>query len=199
MVSRRHVLAASAGTAAVWAAPTVVGFGPIAAAQASTPPPTPPFVFGGGYYLTDPPVDLAPGATDLESNTFTFVFLESACYLTTSPITANWSTDGAFDGNDDDGTVIPAGIKVCSWLVHGDRITNGVLTGAATFAQPVLGLIYENSEFAATTYLENPATNYEYGPMEGNDTGTFDSSTNTVTWRMRFGGVTDQIRIITAC
>ena len=37
--------------------------------------------------------------------------------------------------------------------------------------------------------------------MEGNDNMTLDltPNANTVTWDMRFGGVTDQIRIITAC
>ena len=87
--------------------------------------------------------------------------------------------------------------------MHGDRLdNNGRLTGAVTFStNTVLGLIYEAGTFNATSFLETPGVNYVYGPMEGNDNMTLDltPNANTVTWDMRFGGVTDQIRIITAC
>lgn len=120
-----------------------------------------------------------------------------------NPITVNRSSPGLFNGNSNEATVIPAGTKICSYFVHGDRLNNnGRLTGAATFStNTILGLIYESAQFNATSFLEVPGTNYAYDPAEGGDNMTLDLTpgSNTVTWDFLFGPVTDQIRIITSC
>ncbi len=202
MVSRRHVIAGSVGSLAIWSAPSVTTLGHAAVAQSSNPGPELPFVSDGGI-LIDPPDDLAIGNPDLDSNTNTFVFLESGCTVLDNPITVDRSTAGVFNGNSNQGTMIPAGTKICSYFVHGDRLdNNGRLTGSATFStNTILGLIYETGTFNATSFLEAPGTTYAYGPMEGGDTMTLDLTpgANRVTWDMRFGPATDQIRIITAC
>ena len=202
MVSRRRMIAASAAGVAVWSAPSVTTLGHAAAAQSSSPGPEIPVVFNGGV-LIDPPPDLTPNTAPLNNNSTTSVFIESGCTILTAPITVDRSTAGVFNGNSNQGTQIPAGTKICSYFVHGDRLdNNGRLTGAVTFStNTVLGLIYEAGTFNATSFLETPGVNYVYGPMEGNDNMTLDltPNANTVTWDMRFGGVTDQIRIITAC
>lgn len=196
------MIAGSAGALAAWSAPSVTTLGHAAAAQASGPGPEIPIVSNGGI-LIDPPPDLSPGSLPLDSNTNTFVFVESGCTVLANSITVNRSSAGAFNGNSDQQTQIPAGTKVCSYYVHGDRLDNdGRLQGKATFmTNTILGLIYRSAEFNATSFLETPGTNYDYGPMEGGDFMTLDLTpgSNMVTWNMRFGGVTDQIRIITAC
>lgn len=201
MVGRRQVIAAGAGAAAVWATPTIVGLGPFAAAQASTPGPEIPGLIPGAVWFDPPPPDLSPGA--IESNTDTPVFLEAACVTLTAPIVVNRSSPGIFNGNSNENTTIPAGTKICSYFVHGDRLNPpGTLSGGVVFmTNIILGLIYENAQFNATSFLEVPGVNYSYGPAEGSDDMTLDLTpgSNTVTWNMRFGGVTDQIRIITAC
>ena len=202
MVSRRHVIAGSAGALAAWSAPSVTALGHAAAAQASGPGPEIPVVTDGGILIAPPP-DLSAGTPPLDSNTNTFVFVESGCTVLANPITVNRSSPGAFNGNSNEATQIPAGTKICSYFVHGDRLDNaGRLQGKVTFmTNTILGLIYETAEFNATAFLETPGTTYAYGAMEGNDFMTLDLTpgSNMVTWDMRFGGVTDQIRIITAC
>ena len=201
MATRRHILTGSAGVVAVWATPTIVGFGPIAAAQASGPGPEIPSLTPGAVLADPPPPDLSIGA--VESNTDTLVFLEAGCVILTAPIIVNRSSPGSFNGNSNENTTVPAGTKICSYFVHGDRLNlPGRLAGGATFStNPILGLIYETAQFNATSFLEVPGVNYAYGPAEGNDFMTLDLTpgSNTVTWDLRFGGATDQIRIITAC
>ena len=202
MVSRRHILAASAATAAVWSAPTVVALDRAAAAEASGAGPEIPVVENGGMFI-DPPATLAIGTPGLDSDINTFVFLESGCTVLDAPITVDRSTAGVFNGNSNQNAMIPAGTKICSYFVHGDRLNNnGRLTGSAMFStNTILGLIYETTTFNATSFLEAPGTTYQYGPMEGGDNMTLDLTpgANRVTWDMRFGPASDQIRIITAC
>lgn len=202
MVSRRQIIAASAASAAVWSAPSVVALDRVAAATPSGCAPEVPTVDSGAMLIAPPP-ELAPNSSSLDNNTTTFVFIESSCVVLDAPITVDRSTAGVFNGNSNQGATIPAGTKICSYIVHGDRLdNNGRLTGAAMFSiNPILGLIYEMATFNATSFLEVPGTNYVYGPMEGSDNMTLDLTpgANRVTWDMRFGGVTDQIRIITAC
>jgi len=201
MVTRRHVLTGSAGAVAIWAAPTVVGLGPIAAAQASGPGAEIPTLIPGAVWADPPPPDLSPGA--VESNTDTPVFLEADGYVLTTSIVVNRSSPGSFSGNSNENTTIPAGTTICSYFVHGDRLDiPGRLDGGLIFStNTILGLIYETAQFTATDFLEVSGVTYDYGPAEGNDFMTLDLTpgANTVTWDMRFGGVTDQIRIITAC
>jgi len=204
-VSRRRMISAGAGTAAaVWIAPTVVGFGPRAAAQASGAGPEFPFLSNGAVPFDPPPPDLSASNPATSSNTNTFVFAEAQCFVLTSDLTVNRSTAGVnFPGNTSEGTTIASGTKICSYFVHGDRDTiPGRLTGTATFStNPVLGLIYRSGELTDSNFLAVTGVNYDYGPTEANDFITLDLTpgANSVSWNMRFGGVTDQIRIITAC
>lgn len=204
MVSRRQMIASATGaTVAVWATPTVIGLGPVASAQVSGVGPEIPTLTMGALLLDPPPPDLSAGTPPLDSNTNTFLFLESGCTVLANPIMVNRSSPGAFNGNSNEGTVIPAGTKICSYYVHGDRLDNGGrLTGAATFStNTILGLIYDQPNFNDTDFLAVPGTNYAYGAAEGGDFLTLDLTpgSNTVTWDFGFGPVTDQMRIITAC
>lgn len=193
---------ASTGTlaATAWIAPSIISFDQVAAQVGSGTPEIP--VLGmGAVWFDPPPPNLAVGA--IESDTDTPVFLESPCVVLTQPITVNRSTAGVFNGNSNQNTPVPAGTAVTSYFVQGDRDNiPGFLTGSMTFTnQTILGLIYETAQFNATSFLEFPGTNYAYGPAEGNDNMTLDLTpgANTVTWNLRFGGATDQIRVITSC
>ena len=200
MVSRRHVIAGSAGAVVAWSAPSVTSLGSAAVAQSSGFGPFKPQAFNGAVCLNSPPPNLAPGAPELDSPDFTFIWLEAGCVVLTAPLPVNFSGNGAFNGGTDDGTFVAAGSKICSYIIHGDRLdNNGALPGGATFANPIVGLIYRAPELNGSSFLENPATMYEYGPMETRDTGDVDLATNTIRWNFTFGPVTDQIRVITLC
>lgn len=201
MATRRQLLASSAALAGtVWVTPSIVALDRVAA-QTGSGVPEIPFLANGAVWADPPPTNLAIGAT--ESDTDSPVFLEAGCEVLANPIVVNRSTAGSFNGNSNEATVIPAGTAIASYFVHGDRDNiPGFLTGSMTFAnQMILGLIYETAQFNATSFLEAPAVNYVYGPAEGNDNMTLDltAGANTVTWNLRFGGATDQIRVITTC
>ena len=201
MISRRKLVVSSAAATTVWIAPAVLSSGRIAAAEASGPGPEIPAPGPGTVLLDPPPPDLGIGV--VESNTETFVFLEAGPVVLNAPITVNRASAGAFDGSDNENAAIPAGTRICSYFVHGDRLNiPGRLIGSVQFSvTPILGMIYELAQFNATSFLEVPGTSYAYGAAEGNDFMTLDLTpgANVATWDMRFGGATDQIRIITAC
>ena len=201
MATRRHLLASSAAVAATaWVAPSVITLDRVAAAAVSGTAEIPQLGPGAAWFDPAPP-NLAVGA--VESDTETPVFLEVSCFELDAPIVVNRSTAGAFNGNSNQNTVIPAGTRIASYFAHGDKLTiPGRLTGSMTFtSQTILGLIYETAQFNATSFLEIPGTNYVYGGAEGGDNMTLalTPGANTVTWDLNFGPVTDQIRVITTC
>ena len=190
-------------SATIWVAPSVVALDRVAAATPSDDSCEVPTVYNGGIWLDPPPTDLSIGGP-LDSNTNTFVFAETPAPVTlANDLLVDRTTAGSFNGNSNQNATIPAGTTICSYYVHGDRLdNNGNLTGALTFANStIIGLIYEDTTFNASSFLRVPGTTYVNGPMESNDLMTLDLTpgANTLTWNMRFGPVLDQIRVITSC
>ncbi len=190
-------------TATIWVAPSVVALDRVAAATPSDDSCEIPTVYNGGVWLDPPPPDLSISGP-LDSNTNTFVFLETPTPVTlANDLTVDRTTAGSFNGNSNQNATIAAGTTICSYFVHGDRLdNNGTLTGAMTFADStIIGLIYENTTFNASSFLQVPTTTYVNGPMESSDLMTLDLTpgANTLTWTMTFGPVLDQIRVITSC
>ena len=203
MTSRRQLIASSAALATTaWVAPSVIALDRIAAASPSDSCEIPE-VFDGAVYLDPPPTDLSIGGP-LDSNDNTWVFMETTMPVTiTADLTVDRTTAGNFNGNSNQNATIPAGTTICSYLVHGDRLDNsGQLTGGLRFANStIIGLIYEDATFNASSFLQAPGTTYVNGPMEGGDLMSLDLTpgANTLTWEMTFGPVLDQIRVITTC
>lgn len=200
MASRRELLQAGASVAAAaWVAPSVLSLDRVSAAAPSSLCEV-PIMGAGASWSNSPPPSLGEGGP-FDSNSNTFVFAEQGPILLGADLTVNRATAGNFNGSSNPGGVIPAGTWVCSYFVHGDRLDDsGVLTGSMTFANAtILGLIYRNPELnTGSTFLERTDVTYVYGPMESNDTMSFDGGT-TLSWSMRFGPHLDQIRVITSC
>ena len=194
--SRRSMVVGGTATAVTaWVTPSILTLDSVAAASGSSLGIT----ASTAVTLLDP----APASVRrnvMQSDTSTFVFAEPGCTLT-SDLVVNRQTPGTFNGNSNELAVIPAGTSVCSYIVHADRATNGTVSGSLTFAEPILGLIYEQPQFDASNYLGFPTTTYpiENGEfIENND--DFVLSTNTVQWSMSMGGIwSDTMRVITAC
>jgi len=202
MSSRRTLLRSGAAlTTAAWVAPSVLTLERAAAATPSGGCEI-PTMSNGGVWLSSPPASLAEGGV-LDSPTETYAFLEQGPVTLTADLTANRATAGTFGGNSNENAVIPAGTTICSYYVHGDRLDdNGFLTGTMQFSShQIVGLIYRSNQMTASNFLRNPATTYDQGPMEGNDSMTMSLATgaNTLSWSMRFGPHLDQIRVITSC
>lgn len=200
MASRRELLQAGASVAAAaWVAPSVLSLDRVSAAAPSSLCEVP--IMGNGAAWTDtPPASLAEGGP-LDSNTNTFVFAEQGPVLLTADLDVNRTTAGTFSGSNNGSGTIPSGTWICSYFVHGDRLDdNGILTGSMTFTNAtILGIIYRNPELnSSSAFLERSDVTYVYGPMEGNDSMTFDGG-GTLSWSMRFGPHLDQIRVITSC
>jgi len=195
------IASSAAAATAIWVTPSIIALDSAAVAAQSGPGPEIPVLANGAVWFDPAPPNLAIGA--IESDTDSPVFLEAGCTVLDNPIVVNRSSAGAFNGDSNENTVVSAGTSIASYFVHGDRDNiPGFLTGSATFtSQTILGLIYETAQFNATNFLEVTGTNYVYGPAEVNDNMTLDLTpgSNTVTWNLRFGGATDQIRIITTC
>ncbi len=198
MTNRRHVITGGValGTTA-WVAPSVLALDRLGAAVGSGTPDVP--VVSMGALLIDPPPTIQEGTLPLDSNTNTFVWPEIGCEILDNDLVVNRSTPGSFNGGSNQATVIPAGTKIASYYVHGDRLDDGgQLTGQMTFPNAtILGLIYRPAQLNASSYLEAPGTTYFNGPMETSDTMTL--SADTVSWNMRFGPALDGIRVITTC
>lgn len=198
------MLTSSAAVAATaWVAPVVVGFDRVAAATPSDTSCEVPVVSNGAAWLAAPPPTLAVGGP-LESDVNTFVFSETPAPVTlAADLLVDRTTAGSFNGNSNQNATVAAGTTICSYFVHGDKDTlPGLLFGQLMFAtSTIVGLIYENATFSASSFLEAPATAYVYGGMESTDDMGLDLTpgANTLRWSMLFGGHVDQIRVITAC
>jgi len=195
--TRRDFFRAGAAlTAGAWVAPSVTTLDRVAASIPSANCET-PTVASGAVYIT-PPTSTAEGGA-LDSNTDTYVWWESGPFQLASPLRVNRTTPGTFGGTSDQNATIPAGTWACSYFVHGDRLDdNGVLTGSLSFTHTnILGLIYQRNQLLASSFLEAGETTYVYGPMEGNDsmTLTLGATVDTLSWSMRFGPATDQVRV----
>ncbi len=195
---RRLLLGGAALTGATWVAPAVLALDHVAAATGSLGS----VITGssGVTFLDPPPASMALNV--LESDVTTFVVAESECTVLPNDIVVNRSTPGSFSGNSNELTVIPAGTAVCSFFVSADRANSGSLIGSLTFANPILGLIYEVPQFNATTpVLGVPGMTYPTPNgafIEGND--SFVLSTNSVEWTLAMGGVwSDVMRVVIAC
>jgi len=194
---RTLLLGGSAIAATTWIAPSVLTIDRVAAATASGGT----CIVGsvGVTYYDPPPPSVEINA--LESNTTASVFAEGACVTLPNDIVVNRSTNGTFQGNSNQGSVIPSGTAVQTFIINGDRSTNGRLNGSITFNQPILGLIYRRDQFNATSFLEAPGTAYpnvNAAFLEPSDRLTL--ATDTVTWELRMGGIwSDMIRVIVAC
>ena len=185
---------------ATWAAPTIVGLDPVAAATPSATCEV-PIMSNGAVYLAAPPASLAEGGV-LDSNDETYVFHEQGPVELLAPLAVNRVSAGSFNGSSNENATIPAGTMVCSYYVHADRLDDrGRLSGQMTFpSATILGLIYRNAQLSASAFLQNPSTAYSVGGTEGSDNLAMALAPNsTVAWDMRFGGHLDQIRVIVAC
>jgi hypothetical protein len=187
---------------AAWVAPSVLTFDRVAAATGSGTAEL-PTVSNGALLISAPPT-IQEGTPTLDSNTNTFVFLETCNVVLTSNLIVNRVTAGSnFGGNSNENATIPIGTEVCSFYVHGDRLDdNGTLTGTMTFgSSTILGLIYRTTQLNNSSFLRAPGTTYFNAPMESSDKMWLDLTTgaNSLRWRMRFGGALDGIRVITDC
>lgn len=122
-----------------------------------TTPPT-PLVTGGGIFVGPIPdgADLSPDA-DYEDNDNVFVFEESVQIL---------DSDFVLDG-----TTIPAGTQVCSYIIWYSPVTNSDVVATIDFGAPILGGALSRSELEATAaQFGKPGVNYAYNrSWENND------------------------------
>ena len=99
---------------------------------------------GNAVVATSPPRDLRLGAT--ESNACIFLFDEQQDLTLAGPLTVDSSTTGS--------TVLPAGSRVTSYLLHHDKVGGSAagvtLQGSYTFPERVLGFIHSISRLEST-------------------------------------------------
>lgn len=202
MVNRRQLLSGGVALGATtWIAPSVLTLDRVAAATGSCVADTP--TVSNGAVLISPPANMSEGTLPLDSNTNTYVWLETEAEILDNPLTVNRTTAGSFNGSSNQNATIPAGTEIASYLVHGDRLNDsGTLTGSLTFTNAtILGLIYRTSQLNASNFLAAPGTAGTPQAMESNDTMVLNltAGSNTLSWSMRFGPALDNIRVIISC
>lgn len=132
------------------------------------------------------------------------------------PAGADISPDGAFEDDDSvfvftessilldnqttiDGTVVPAGTIVCSYIVWYDPVSTNEVAGTIDFGAPVIGSAQSATELQNTSVFAVPGVTYAYDrSWEGSD--GFDVSGNTVAvtpYAVPVNG--DMMRVFTEC
>lgn len=202
MVERRTLLTGGAALGATaWAAPSVLTFDRLAAAVGSCVADVP--VASDGAVLIGPPPNMNEGTPGLDSNTNSFVWLESEAEILDNDLIVNRTVAGSFNGGSNENAVIPAGTEIASYMIHGDRLDdNGFLQGTVTFPNAmILGLIYRTTQLNASNFLSSPTTVGNPQAMETGDTMILDLTpgANSISFRMRFGPALDNIRVIISC
>lgn len=149
-------------------------------------PPTPTITGEGSYEGQIPDgTDFAPG-TDFQNDDIAYVFAESVIQLD-SDMTVN-------------GTTIPAGTIVCSYIVWYDPQANNEVATTIDFGAPVLGGALSTSDLQNTAQFAAPGVEYhDYNrPWEGGD--GFDAAGNTLgITPYAVGSNADMLRVFTQC
>lgn len=132
------------------------------------------------------------------------------------PSGADFSPDGAFESDDTvfvftessilltsdttiDGTVVPAGTIVCSYIVWYDPVTDNGAAATIDFGAPVIGGARSPAELAATDSFASPGVIYDY-TREWESSDSFNVSGNTVgVTPSAVVGNADMLRVFTQC
>lgn len=142
----------------------------------------------------------------VESNSVLRVFDEQHGVTLAQDLSVDATASGTYAGPTGSGELIPAGSRVNSHFVHGDKIGNDTatsvnLSGTITFDRDVLAVIFSRPNLnpsdgvlgaAGTTY---PTTNRGF---EAADKVTIGADRRSVNVSVRIWNVTDQLRVVTA-
>ncbi len=136
-----------------------------------------------------------------ESNTHTYVFAEKQNVVLPTDLKVNRASPASFNGIQVADTTLPTGTLVSSYYIHQDIIGIGPirLDGSVTFAQPILGLIYQSGYIASDPILGATGTLYGYGTdrqLEEPDTVSWVGNTLTISWNTTTAR--DNMRVIIA-
>ena len=149
--------------------------------------------------MTVAPIPNDISTDQFESNTLTYIFAEKQNVLLTADLRVNRALPANFNGLQVADTVIPAGTLVSSYYIHQDIIGVGSirLEGSVTFAQPILGLIYQYGYMASDPILSSAGTVYGIDrQLEEPDTISWAGNTLTTSWNTTTGS--DNMRVIIA-
>jgi hypothetical protein len=183
----------TASFAAFWLLAAAAGAAIVSTSGAASQIPAPPSVELGA----------------LESNTTIFAFDEQQGVALAADVNVDISAPGVYDELADlTPSVIAAGTKVSSHLLHADRVGRKAsplfLDGSVTFDQEVVGLAILGGTLDASDVLGAPGTIYPNGkfrklsPDAQEDSVTLSDDKKTVTVHLQLKRHSDQIRVITA-
>lgn len=150
------------------------------------PDPPTPTITGEGNFVGAVPdgTDFSPDG-DFESDDTVFVFSESVIVL---------DSDTTIDG-----TVVPAGTAVCSYIVWYDPVSNNDVAATIDFGAPIIGGARSATELAASNEFAAPGITYDYSrAWEGDDEFVVSGNSLGIT-PYAVAGNADMLRVFTNC